>query len=161
LHVRLLHVIGFIILISKKIMKDIPFEAAKQFCENYQKDQCIILSWDKQSGKTWVTTFGVGDENSIQATNAGKTLKDYLKLQRENDCIPTRFDDWKIESVDRYYYKSGRNYNTYVETTYWYEAHTMQRKETNRQVSELYDCSYRLPEWAKSITENRKTLNCY
>ena len=66
-------------------MKNIPFEVAKQFCEDFEKDQCIILSWDKISGKTWVTTFGVGDENSIQATNAGKILKDYLKLQREND----------------------------------------------------------------------------
>ena len=36
---------------------------------------------------------GVGDDNSIQATNAGKILKDYLKLQRDNDCIPTRFED--------------------------------------------------------------------
>ena len=66
---------------------DISFDVAKQFCEDYHKDQCIILSWDKSSGETWVTTYGVGDENSIQATNAGKILKDYLKLQRENDMF--------------------------------------------------------------------------
>ena len=142
-------------------MKEIPFEVAKQFCEDYEKDQCIILSWDKTSGETWVTTFGVGDENSIQATNAGKMLKDYLKLERKNDVIPTRFEDWRIERVDRYYYGSGRNYNTYVETTYWYEAHTMQRKETTRQETEACGCNYRLPEWAKGITEHRRSLSSY
>lgn len=139
-------------------MQDIPFEAATEFCEKYEKDQCIILSWDKESGKTWVTTFGVGDENSIQAANAGKILKDYLKLQRENDCIPTRFENWKIENVDRYYYASGRNYLTYVETSYWYEAHTMQRKETSRKETILTGEKYRLPEWAKSITSRRKSI---
>jgi len=140
-------------------MKDIPFEAAKKFCEKYQKDQCIILCWDKKSGSTWVTTFGVGDENSIQATNAGKLLKDYLQLKRENDCIPTRFEDWKIEKVDRYYYASGRNYDTYVETTYWYEGHTMQRKESTRQETILTGEENKLPEWAKGITMRRKILD--
>jgi len=139
-------------------MQNIPFEVAKDFCEKYEKDQCIILSWDKTSGETWVTTFGVGDENSIQATNAGKILKDYLKLQRENDCIPTRFEDWKIESVDRYYYASGRNYWTYKEVTYWYEAHTMQRKETVRQETISTGGEWNLPEWAKGITSRRKSL---
>ena len=140
-------------------MKDIPFEAAKQFCEEYEKDQCIILSWDKKSGQTWVTTFGVGDENSIQATNAGKILKDYLKLKRENDCIPTRFEDWNIERVDRYYYASGRNYYTYMEVTYWYETHTMQRKETVRQETISDGEEWKLPEWAKGITTRRKSLD--
>ena len=138
---------------------NIPFEVAKQFCEDYQKDQCIILSWDKESGETWVTTFGVGDENSIQATNAGKVLKDYLKLQRENDCIPTRFEKWEIESVDRHWYWSSRNGKTYIETTYWFEPHTLQRKETKRSVDNHYGDYYSLPDWAKSITENRKSLN--
>ncbi len=140
-------------------MKNIPFEAAKKICEDYEKDQCIILSWDKTSGETWVTTFGVGDENSIQATNAGKALKDYLKLQRENDCIPTRFEDWKIESVDRFYYASGRNYNTYKEITYWYEIHTMQRKEIVRQETILVGSEYKLPDWAKGISQRKRSLD--
>lgn len=139
-------------------MQDVPFEAAKQFCEDYQKDQCIILSWDKTSGNTWVTTYGSGDENSIQAANAGKILKDYLQLQREHDVIPTRFEEWKIESVDRYYYASGRNYDTYKEVTYWFESHTMQRKESIRTETILTGATHQLPEWAKSITERRKSL---
>ena len=140
-------------------MKDIPFEAAKQFCEDFQKDQCIILSWDKESGNTWVTTFGVGDENSIQATNAGKLIKDYLKLKREKDLIPTRFQEWKIESVDRYYQADGRNTWLYREVTYWYEKHTMERKETVRQACTYTGNEYSLPEWAKGITKKIKTIN--
>lgn len=138
-------------------MKDVPFTAAKQFCEDYQKDQCVILSWDKTTGNTWVTTFGVGDENSIQATNSGKILKDFLKLQRENDVIPTRFEEWEIESVDRWYQANGRNSWEYREVTYWYEKHTMQRKETVRIASMYTGQEYSLPEWAKGITKRVKT----
>jgi len=141
-------------------MQNIPFEQAKQFCEEYEKDQCIILSWDKASGETWVTTYGIGDTNSIQATNAGKVLKDYLNLQRENDCIPERFENWQIESVDRYWYWASRNGRTFVETTYWFESHTMQRKETKREIPNHYGDCYGLPEWAKNVQEHRKSLDC-
>ena len=114
-------------------MIQVPFEEAKRFCEEFKKDQCIILSWDETSGETWVTTYGVGDKNSTQACNAGTMLKDYLKLQREIDAIPERFKEWKIESVDRYWYWSSRNGKTYCEITYWYEPHTLERKETKRE----------------------------
>jgi hypothetical protein len=140
-------------------MKPIPFETAKQFCEEFEKDQCIILSWDKISGETWVTTFGVGDENSIQACNAGTMLKDFLKLKRDHEEIPERFKKWEIESVDRYWYTSGRNGLAYVETTFWFEAHTLERKETKREEFIYSGQEYQLPEWAKSITVNRKSLN--
>ena len=139
-------------------MKQIPFEAAKKICEEFEKDQCIILTWDKSSGETWVTTFGVGDENSIQATNGGKMLKDYLKLQRENDAIPTRFEKWAIKSVDKYWYWSSRNGKTYVEVTYWVEPHTLTRKETKRTFDDNFG-NDPLPDWAKSITKNVKNLN--
>lgn len=139
-------------------MRNVPFEAAKKICDDYDKDQCIILSWDKTSGNTWVTTFGVGDENSIQATNAGKVLKDYLKLQRENDCIPKQFEEWSIESVDRYYYASGRNYWTYREVTHWYEKHTMERKEKIREETISTGNEWNLSEWAKGITCRMKSL---
>lgn len=105
-----------------------------------------------------MTTYGVGDENSIQATNAGKMIKDFLGLQLENDCIPTRFEDWKIESVERYYYASGRNYWTYVEITYWFESHTTQRKETVRKETISTGEEWSLPYWASTITTRRKSL---
>jgi len=139
-------------------MKDVPVEAAKCFCDQYEKDQCIILSWDQKSGETWVTTFGKGDENSIMAANAGKLLKDFLQIERESDCIPKRFEEWKIESIDRYYYASGRNYTTYVEVTFWFEVHTKQRNETKRDVTILDGNIWELPEWAKGITTRKKSL---
>ncbi|HUI31996.1 MAG TPA: hypothetical protein VLY84_00135 [Dysgonamonadaceae bacterium] len=139
-------------------MKNIPYIAAKEFCEKYEKDQCVILSWDEKSQGVWVTTFGVGDKNSIQATNAGKVLKDYLNIQRLHDCIPTRFEKWNIEKVDRYYYASGRNYDTYKEITYWYESHTMVRKETVREATISVGDKHGLPEWARGITNRRKDL---
>lgn len=138
---------------------DIPFEVAKQFCEEYQKDQCIILSWDKKSGETWVTTYGIDDKNSIQATNAGKLLKDHLKLKRDTECIPERFEKWTIESVDKFWYWSSRNGKTFKEITHWYEPQTFQRKETVRSVNDHYGSQHQLPDWAQSITENLKRMN--
>lgn len=140
-------------------MKAIPFEAAKEFCEQYEKDQCIILSWDKASGETWVTTFGVGDENSKQACNAGTILKDYLKLKREKDEIPERFKEWYVERVDRYWHWASRNGRSYIEITYWYEKHTLERKETKREVKNHYGETYSLPDWAKSINDHRRSLD--
>ncbi|MDD4009267.1 MAG: hypothetical protein PHQ67_05585 [Fermentimonas sp.] len=134
-------------------MIDIPFEAAKQFCEEYQKHQCIILSWDETTGDTWVTTYGVGEKNSIQATHGGNLIKDFLELKREHDEIPIRFEEWKIESVERHWQRSGRNSKTYREVTHWFEPHTMKRKETIREEF-IYDGQeYRLPDWAKGITK--------
>ncbi|KAA6336889.1 hypothetical protein EZS27_015000 [termite gut metagenome] len=66
--------------------------------------------------------------------------------------------EWKIEQVDRYYYQCGRNSTTYVETTFWYHTQTLERKETSRRES-IYDSeTYKLPEWAKSITVRRRFL---
>lgn len=140
-------------------MKNIPFEEAKSICEKYKKEQCIILSWDSTTGETWVTTFGVGDANSIMACNGGIALKDFLKLKRENDEIPKRFEEWKIESVDRYWYYSSRYGKTYIETTFWFEAHTSQRKETQRKEYNFFGEKWQLPEWAKSIIEHKRTLD--
>lgn len=68
-------------------------------------------------------------------------------------------EKWEVESVDRYWYWSSRNGKTYIEITYWFEPHTLQRKETKRSVDNHYGDHYSLPDWAKSITENRKSLN--
>jgi hypothetical protein len=139
--------------------KTVPIEEAKTFCEKYEKDQCIILCWDKTSGEMWVTTYGVGDPNSIQAAEGGRLVKDFLKLKRENDEIPERFKEWKIESVDRYYHFCNRYQTKYVETTYWYEPHTLERKETTRIFEINYQDIHKLPDWAKSITQRRNSLD--
>lgn len=139
-------------------MKTVPIEAAKNICNEFEKDQCIILSWDKKSGETWVTTYGVGEDNSKQACNAGIVLKDYLKLKREKDEIPEHFKEWEVESIDRYYYASGRNGWNYREVTFWFEKHTLERKETLRQIDIYTGQEWDLPTWAKSIKERRKSL---
>jgi hypothetical protein len=143
-------------------MRNIPISAAEQFCNEYKKDQVIILSWDKKSNETWVTTYGIGDNNSIQAANGGNAIKDFLQLKREANEIPERFKKWEIESVDRYWHLYGRNGEKYVETTFWYEPHTLERKETTRiEIISNEGERYALPEWAKSITERRRSLESY
>jgi hypothetical protein len=67
-------------------------------------------------------------------------------------------DKWEIEDVDRYYYFCGRNNMEYVETTFWYNPKTMERKESKRTVY-IYDGEqYKLPDWAKRITTRRRSL---
>lgn len=65
---------------------------------------------------------------------------------------------WEIESVDRYYYASGRNYDTYKEVTFYFNNKTLERKEVVREVTILSGDIWSLPEWAKSITVRRKSL---
>lgn len=38
----------------------------------------------------------------------------------------------KIESVDRYYYMSGRNAKTYVEVTFYFNPYSLERTEVQR-----------------------------
>lgn len=66
--------------------------------------------------------------------------------------------EWKIDSVDRYYYQSGRNYTTYKEVTYWYEIHTLERKETVRSETINDGSVHQLPEWARGITTRNRLL---
>ena len=73
-------------------------------------------------------------------------------------------EEFKIESVDRYYYFSGRNGKNYVEVTFWYNPVSLERKETKRSESIYTGQEYQLPDWAKSITERRRgleSLNMY
>ena len=65
---------------------------------------------------------------------------------------------FEIEKVDRYYYFDGRNSKRYVETTFWYNPYTLERKETQRNVFIQEGQEYKLPEWAMSITVRRKDL---
>jgi len=76
-----------------------------------------------------------------------KAIEEYLKLE-----------GWKVEIVDRYYYASGRNYWAYKEVTYWYNTHSLQRKETVRQADIVTGGEWGLPEWAKGIIVRNKSL---
>lgn len=69
-------------------------------------------------------------------------------------------EKWEIEIVDRYWYWSGRNFKTYVETTFWYNPYTQERKETSRSFDNNGIDSL-IPDWAKTISSNRVHLNEY
>jgi hypothetical protein len=71
------------------------------------------------------------------------------------------FAVWEIESVDRYYYAYSRNEDIYKEVTFWFNPLTLERRETVREVLVLHNNKYSLPDWAKSITNYRKSLNCF
>lgn len=68
-------------------------------------------------------------------------------------------NDWKIETVDRYWHWNGRNSMRFVEVTFWYCAKTLERKETTRTESIYTGQEHKLPEWAKSISIHRKSLD--
>ncbi|MFA5649539.1 MAG: hypothetical protein WC914_00135 [Proteiniphilum sp.] len=92
-----------------------------------------------------MTTYIIDDDASISSAHA--------------ECsLPEGFESWQIERVDRYYYQSGRNHNTWIETTYWYETHTMKRIEKTRTYDGLANDTYNMPDWAKGITERRRLL---
>lgn len=67
--------------------------------------------------------------------------------------------EWKIESVDRYFYISTRNGKAFVEITYWYHPVSLERKETKREVRIFNGEEYKLPDWAKSCNEYRRQLD--
>ncbi len=58
--------------------KNIPIATAKRVAKEYDKDQVIILTWDKAFNKTHVTTFGKTVEDCDQAAQGGNTLKEAL-----------------------------------------------------------------------------------
>lgn len=138
-------------------MKDVPFEAAKDFCDKYEKDQVIILSWDRETGDQWVTTYGKSDEDSAMACHGGNAIKDFLQLKREKDEIPSRFKKWEIESVDRYWYRSGRCSITYKEITFFYDPITLERKDAAREF--YHSQGEKRPDWTFSCI-HRQQLDC-
>lgn len=67
--------------------------------------------------------------------------------------------EMKIDRVDSYYYHSGRYSITYVEVTFWYNPHTLERKETTRTRIAARGKKHELPDWAKSITTHDASLD--
>jgi hypothetical protein len=63
--------------------KNIPIAAAKRVAKEYDKDQVIILTWDKAFNKTHVTTFGKTMEDCDQAAEGGNRLKKALGWPEE------------------------------------------------------------------------------
>lgn len=71
----------------------IPIKAAKDFGNQYKKDQVIILCWDRESGDTWVTTWGKDKKQCEQAASGGQKI---LKLL-ENKEMPMHYGSFEVK----------------------------------------------------------------
>ena len=89
--------------------KRIPIKAAKEFAKTYEKDQVIILCWDKQTNTTWVTTYGKSPEDCQQAADGGNEIKRQLNWpEKDCDAVPSRtkkkvavnFTDWLMTNCE-------------------------------------------------------------
>jgi hypothetical protein len=58
--------------------KDIPILAAQEIAEKFDKDQVIIVTWDKTYGRTHVTTYGKTLEECKMAADGGNFVKKAL-----------------------------------------------------------------------------------
>jgi len=57
---------------------NVPISAAKQIASDFGKDQVIIVCWDKEHGRTHVTTYGKTAEECEQAAQGGNLVKKAL-----------------------------------------------------------------------------------
>jgi hypothetical protein len=55
--------------------KGIPIEVAKKIAEEFDKDQVIIVTWDRAHGRTHVVTYGKTLEECNQAASGGNLVK--------------------------------------------------------------------------------------
>lgn len=71
--------------------KNIPIAAAKRIAKDYDKDQVIIVTWDKEHGMMHVTTYGKSLIACEQAAIGGNLIKKTLGFPEE-DCnvVPAR-----------------------------------------------------------------------
>lgn len=58
--------------------KRIPITAAKRIAKDFDKDQVIIVTWDKKYGRTHVTTYGKSIKECKQAADGGNFVKKAL-----------------------------------------------------------------------------------
>jgi hypothetical protein len=58
--------------------KNIPIKSAREIAKDFDKDQVIIVAWSKQTGTTFVTTYGRTAEDCDQAAQGGNIVKKAL-----------------------------------------------------------------------------------
>lgn len=58
--------------------KSVPISAAQNIADDFEKDQVIIVCWDKHHGRTHVTTYGRTIDDCRQAANGGNLVKKAL-----------------------------------------------------------------------------------
>lgn len=71
--------------------KRLPISALKKLAKEFDKDQVIVLAWDKTTGVTHVTTYGKSIVDCEQAAIGGNRIKAFMGWPPE-DCnaIPKR-----------------------------------------------------------------------
>ena len=79
----------------------IPISAAEQIANEFQKDQVIIVTWDKVYGMVHVTTFGKDKDDSIQAAQGGNFVKQALGWPDQLcHSVPKWYEDEKKALLD-------------------------------------------------------------
>lgn len=71
--------------ISTKKYKQVPIAAAKRISEQYDKDQVIIICWDKKFSRTHITTYGATKEECRQAAKGGTVIARCLGLLTDGE----------------------------------------------------------------------------
>ena len=64
---------------------EVPISAAREIAESFEKDQVIVVTWDKAHGMMHVTTYGKTLEDCAQAAVGGNFVKKSLGFPDE-DC---------------------------------------------------------------------------
>lgn len=57
---------------------EVPWSAAKEIAEKFEKNQVIIVTWDDAHKMQHVTTYGTSRESSAQAAQGGNFVKEAL-----------------------------------------------------------------------------------
>lgn len=71
--------------------RNVPIEAARQIANAFDKDQVIIVCWEKAHGKIHVTTYGKTVDDCTQAAAGGNLVKKTLGWPDEMcHAIPRR-----------------------------------------------------------------------
>lgn len=62
----------------KKRYKGVPVAAARAIAQQFDKDQVIIVAWDRAHGREHVTTYGKTIEECAQVAAGGNLVKQAL-----------------------------------------------------------------------------------
>ena len=73
--------------------------------------------------------------------------------------MPCEAHNYQHSKTDSYYYSSGRYSLTYVETIHLFCTHCGEPKEVTRKAFINHGEQYKLPDWAKSITQRNSHLD--
>lgn len=107
----------------------------------------------------WLLKLDLSGQTKSRVITLYKALLAAEKIADNKELLPMA--KWTLETTDRYWYCSGRNQKKYREVSYWYKPDTLERKETMRELEIFNGEDHKLPDWCKTITERKRTLEIY